>query len=97
MQWRYISAIAVQRLVQGQPYVLYCWLSVSLQLRRALPVLPAPQCVVNAHDTPLQCLEYAEERDELATCGMGNKVKIWDIKRPAQVGRGEPWEQGIRH
>ncbi len=47
---------------------------------------PAPQCVVNAHDTPLQCLEYAEERDELATCGMGNKVKIWDIKRPAQVG-----------
>ncbi len=43
------------------------------------------QCVFNAHDSPLQCLEYCEERDELATCGMGNKVKIWNVKKPAQV------------
>ncbi|EFJ43514.1 hypothetical protein VOLCADRAFT_119046 [Volvox carteri f. nagariensis] len=42
-------------------------------------------CVFNAHDTPLQCLEYSEERDELATCGMGNKVKIWSVRKPAQV------------
>ncbi|KAG2444756.1 hypothetical protein HXX76_001500 [Chlamydomonas incerta] len=42
-------------------------------------------CVFNAHDSPLQCLEYCEERDELATCGMGNKVKIWNVKKPAQV------------
>lgn len=51
----------------------------------ALPPLLSPQCVFNAHDSPLQCLEYCEERDELATCAMGNKVKIWNVKRPAQV------------
>lgn len=26
-----------------------------------------------------------QERDELATCGMGNKVKIWDVSRPTSV------------
>lgn len=57
------------------------------------PSTPAPlQCVANAHDTPLQCLEYSEERDELATCGMGNKVKVWDVKKPSQV-RGQGREQ----
>mmetsp|Transcript_33374 Transcript_33374/g.84557 ORF Transcript_33374/g.84557 Transcript_33374/m.84557 type:complete len:866 (-) Transcript_33374:212-2809(-) len=41
--------------------------------------------VPGAHDTPIQCLEYCPERDELATCGMGNKVKVWDVKRPSAV------------
>eukprot|EP00798_Chlamydomonas_sp_ICE-L_P000178 gene178-3973_t len=42
-------------------------------------------CMVEAHDTEIQCLEYCEERDELATCGMGNKVKIWDVKKPTHM------------
>lgn len=49
-------------------------------------LLLAPlQVVPNAHDTPLQCLEYAAERGELATCGMGNKVKVWDASRPSAL------------
>jgi hypothetical protein len=24
-----------------------------------------------------------QERDEIAICAMGNKVKVWDVKRPA--------------
>ncbi|GAX81669.1 hypothetical protein CEUSTIGMA_g9097.t1 [Chlamydomonas eustigma] len=43
--------------------------------------------VVDAHDTPLQCLEYCEEREELATCGMGNKVHVWDVSKPTAVKR----------
>ena len=46
---------------------------------------PSPQCLPDAHDSDLQCIEYCEERDELATCGMDNKVKVWDIKRPAHM------------
>lgn len=38
-----------------------------------------------AHDTPIQCIEYCKERDEIATCGMGNRVKIWDARNPAQL------------
>ena len=45
------------------------------------------QVIPDAHDTPIQCLEYCEERDELATCGLGNKVHIWDISRPAAMKR----------
>lgn len=41
------------------------------------------QVVPHAHDTPLQCLEYCADRSEVATCAMGNKVKIWDVSRPA--------------
>lgn len=26
-----------------------------------------------------------QERGEIATCGMGNKVKIWDIKKPSSI------------
>ena len=43
--------------------------------------------MLDAHETPIQCLEYCEERDELATCGMGNKVHIWDISRPSVIKR----------
>ena len=46
-----------------------------------------PQVVTDAHETPIQCLEYCEERDELATCGMGNKVHIWDISKPLAIKR----------
>ncbi|GFH06088.1 uncharacterized protein HaLaN_00660, partial [Haematococcus lacustris] len=42
-------------------------------------------CVQAAHDTPLQCIEYCQESNEIATCGMGNKVKIWDAQRPAAL------------
>lgn len=35
-----------------------------------------------AHDTPIQCLEHCPERQEIATCAMGNKVKIWSIAEP---------------
>ncbi|KAF5833397.1 WD40-repeat-containing domain protein, partial [Dunaliella salina] len=41
--------------------------------------------VYNAHDTPIQCIEYAQERGEIATCGMGNKVKVWDVRKPTSV------------
>lgn len=30
-------------------------------------------------------LHVAQDRDELATCGMGNKVKVWDVKRPTAI------------
>jgi len=41
--------------------------------------------VQDAHDTPLQCIEYCAERDELATCAMGNKVRVWDVRKPAAI------------
>ncbi len=68
------------------PANVFCFLSFLLVLLLAVRL----QCVFNAHDSPLQCLEYSEEREELATCGMGNKVKIWSVKKPAQVG----WRPG---
>jgi hypothetical protein len=43
---------------------------------------PSSQVLADAHETPIQCLEYCPERDELATCAFGNKVKVWDISRP---------------
>lgn len=45
----------------------------------------SPQVLPDAHDTPLQCLEYSEERDELATCAMGNKVRVWDVRKPTNI------------
>jgi len=27
----------------------------------------------------------AQDRGEIATCGMGNKVKIWDVRKPSSV------------
>ncbi|MEW5312499.1 MAG: hypothetical protein WDW38_004130 [Sanguina aurantia] len=47
-----------------------------------LTTMKAVATVLDAHDTPLQCLDYAEERDELATCCMGNTVKVWDVRKP---------------
>lgn len=41
--------------------------------------------ISNAHDTPIQCLDYCAMREELASCGMGNKVKIWDLSRPQSM------------
>jgi hypothetical protein len=32
------------------------------------------QIMPDAHDSELQCVEYCEELDEIATSGMGNKV-----------------------
>lgn len=57
----------------------------SLQL--LFPPSPCSQVMPNAHDTPLQCLAFSPERAELATCGMGNKVKIWDVSKPSSIRR----------
>eukprot|EP00983_Pelagomonas_calceolata_P106471 1159235-Pelagomonas_calceolata.AAC.7 len=28
---------------------------------------------------------HMQERGEIATCGMGNKVKVWDVRKPTSV------------
>ena len=28
---------------------------------------------------------HLQERGEIATCGMGNKVKIWDVRKPSSI------------
>jgi len=42
--------------------------------------------LADATDTPIQCLEYAPERRELATCALGNKVKVWDMSDVRESG-----------
>mmetsp|Transcript_26880 Transcript_26880/g.86343 ORF Transcript_26880/g.86343 Transcript_26880/m.86343 type:complete len:403 (-) Transcript_26880:37-1245(-) len=33
--------------------------------------------VDRAHDSPLQCIEYCDAREEIATCASETKVKVW--------------------
>eukprot|EP00879_Flechtneria_rotunda_P021822 GHRR01023011.1.p1 GENE.GHRR01023011.1~~GHRR01023011.1.p1 ORF type:complete len:226 (+),score=53.15 GHRR01023011.1:2627-3304(+) len=43
------------------------------------------QAELDAHDTSIQCLEHCQARKEVATCGMGSKVKVWSVRQPAQI------------
>ncbi|WIA17403.1 hypothetical protein OEZ85_014259 [Tetradesmus obliquus] len=38
----------------------------------------------DAHNTPIQCMEHCPARQEVATCGMGSKVKVWSLAKPTQ-------------
>lgn len=58
---------------QCGPQHVNCCLSVS-----------SAQAELDAHDTSIQCLEGCSEREEVATCASGNKVKVWCFKRPTQ-------------
>ena len=49
-----------------------------------IPTLFLLQVITAAHDTPIQCIEYCPSREELATCAMGNKVKIWSFNSSKQ-------------
>jgi hypothetical protein len=42
------------------------------------------QAELDAHDSPIQCLEYCAARNQAATCGTGAKVKVWSLARPSQ-------------
>lgn len=42
------------------------------------------QAELNAHDSPIQCLEYCAALNQAATCGQGSKVKVWSLARPTQ-------------
>lgn len=42
------------------------------------------QVELDAHDSPIQCLEYCLTRKQAATCGMGAKVKVWSLAKPTQ-------------
>lgn len=44
----------------------------------------AVQAELDAHDSPIQCLEYCAARNQAATCGTGAKVKVWSLARPTQ-------------
>lgn len=47
-------------------------------------MLGAWQAELDAHDSPIQCLEYCSSRNQAATCGMGAKVKVWSLAKPTQ-------------
>jgi hypothetical protein len=49
-------------------------------LRHHMPL----QAEQDAHNTPIQCLEHCPARQEVATCGMGSKVKVWSLAKPTQ-------------
>ncbi|KAF6254405.1 WD40-repeat-containing domain protein [Scenedesmus sp. NREL 46B-D3] len=38
----------------------------------------------DAHNTPIQCMEHCPARQEVSTCGMGSKVKVWSLAKPTQ-------------
>eukprot|EP00775_Hariotina_reticulata_P004041 gene4041-4288_t len=39
---------------------------------------------VEAHDSPIQCLEYCPLSKEAATSALGSKVKVWSFSKPRQ-------------
>jgi hypothetical protein len=59
-------------------------------LQQTHAVLPHPWCWLplqaepDAHNTPIQCMEHCLARQEVATCGMGSKVKVWSLAKPTQ-------------
>jgi hypothetical protein len=39
---------------------------------------------LDAHDSPIQCLEYCPLNKEAATTALGSKVKVWSFSKPRQ-------------
>lgn len=42
------------------------------------------ECVWGSCHVCMYC-SCAQELEQLATCGMGNKVKIWDVSKPSAI------------
>lgn len=67
-----------------QTHLPWFWPQRLLITRLMCCFLSLSQAELDAHDSPIQCMEYCAARSQVATCGMGCKVKVWSLTKPSQ-------------